>query len=58
MMISTNDFNPSQDFKYVKAKINKSGGKSVGILNSKTNKALYLTTPLMLTWGVALLVLG
>lgn len=52
MMISTSDFKPSTDFKYVKPKINKSGGKSVGILNAKTNKALYLTTPLMLTWGV------
>lgn len=52
MMISTSVFNPAKDYKYVKAKINKSGGKSVGILNAKTNKALYLTTPLMLTWGV------
>lgn len=52
MMISTSDFKPSTDFKYVKPKINKSGGKSVGILNANTNKALYLTTPLMLTWGV------
>jgi len=52
MMISTNDFDVTKDFKYVKPKINRSGGKSVGIINSETNKALYLTTPLMLSWGV------
>ena len=27
-------------------------GVSVGILNAKTNKGVYLSTPLMLTWGV------
>ena len=52
MMISTNDFDVTKDFKYVKPKINRSGGKSVGIINSETNKALYLTTPLILSWGV------
>ncbi len=52
MMIDAHAFEPSNDYKYIKAKINKSGGKSVGILNTNTNKALYLSTPLMLTWGV------
>lgn len=51
-IINASEFSPSNDCKYIKPKINKSGGKSVGILNSKTNKALYLSTPLMLTWGV------
>lgn len=51
-IINAYSFNTSTDYKYVKPKINKSGGKSVGILNSNTNKALYLSTPLMLTWGV------
>jgi len=47
------EFSPETDYKYVKPKINKSGGKSVGILNSKSNRALYISTPLMLTWGVS-----
>ena len=51
-IIDANEFNPNTDYKYIKPKINKSGGKSVGILNSESNKALYLSTPLMLTWGV------
>ena len=38
--------------KYSKPKVNASGGKSVGILNATTNTSLYLSTPLMLTWGV------
>merc|ERR1711871_151161 len=45
-------FNASSDVKYSKPKTNTSGGKSVGILNSSTNTATYLSTPLMLTWGI------
>lgn len=50
--ISATSFNSTKDVRYTKPKINKSGGKSVGILNSTTNKQLMLSTPLMLTWGV------
>jgi hypothetical protein len=42
----------SSDFGYAKPKVNKSGGKSVPINNATTNRALYLSTPLMLTWGI------
>ncbi len=45
-------FNPDTDIKYSKPKVNPSGGKSVNILNAHTNKSLYLSTPLILTWGV------
>jgi len=48
----SNDFNASTDFVYTKAKLNERGGKSIGILNKSNKKALYLQTPLMLTWGV------
>lgn len=37
---------------YGKTKVNKSGGKNVPLRNSTTKKTLYLSTPLMLTWGV------
>jgi hypothetical protein len=46
-------FNPAKDIKYSKPKANASGGKSVGILNAATNSATYVSTPLMLTWGVS-----
>ena len=50
--INATSFVPDEDVNYTKTRINKSGGKSVGILNSATNKQLMLCTPLMLTWGV------
>lgn len=46
------DYAPSQYVKYAKPKVNPSGGKNVGILNADTNSATYLSSPLMLTWGV------
>jgi hypothetical protein len=46
-------FNPVKDLKYSKPKANSSGGKSVGILNASTNSATYISTPLMMTWGVS-----
>jgi len=51
-IVMSNDFNASTDFVYTKAKLNERGGKSIGILNKSNKKALYLQTPLMLTWGV------
>lgn len=42
----------TSDFKYVAPKMNASGGKSIGILNSKSNKALYIETPAMMQWGI------
>ena len=45
-------FNASTDYIYTKPKVNASGGKSIGILNAKSIKGLYMSTPLMLTWGV------
>jgi hypothetical protein len=51
-IVMSNNFNASTDFIYTKAKLNERGGKSVGIINKSNKKALYLQTPLMLTWGV------
>ena len=52
-IVSGVEFNINNDFKYTSAKVNARGGKSVGIINSKTSKVLHLSTPLMLTWGVS-----
>jgi len=52
MIIDGREFDATNDFMYTKPKVNQSGGKSVGILNSKTKKGLYISTPLMLTWGI------
>lgn len=45
-------FNASTDYLYTKPKVNASGGKSIGIINKASMKGLYLSSPLMLTWGV------
>ena len=52
MIVDATSFNSETDYTYTKPKVNPSGGKSIGIINSKSNKGLYLSTPLMLTWGV------
>ena len=52
MVISGASFNPLTDMKYTKPKVNSVGGRSVGIVNSKTSSVLNLSSPLMLTWGV------
>ena len=52
MIADGTTFNASTDYIYTKPKVNASGGKSIGILNAKSIKGLYMSTPLMLTWGV------
>ena len=52
MIVDGSKFNSAIDVLFTKPKVNSSGSKNVGILNSKTKKSLYLSTPLMLTWGV------
>ena len=46
------EFDVEKGFMYTKPKVNASGGKSVGVLNANTKKGLYVSTPLMLTWGI------
>lgn len=50
-IISATTFNAEKDIKFTKPKVNKSGGKSVGVLTQQ-NKPLLLSTPVILTWGV------
>ncbi len=51
-ILSGVDFIPSSDIKYSKPKVDARGGKSIGILNAVCNTATYISTPLMLTWGI------
>lgn len=45
-------FNCDTDVIFTKPKVNNSGGKNIGILNANTKKSLYISSPLMLSWGV------
>jgi hypothetical protein len=50
-ILAATAFTAATDVKYTKPKLNPSGGKNVGILNAHSMKSLYLSTPLMMTWG-------
>ncbi len=52
MFINGTTFNPDQDIKYGKVKVNARGMKTVPINNAKSGYQLQLSVPLMLTWGV------
>jgi hypothetical protein len=53
MIVNASEFSPEQHIIYTRPKANQAGGKSVGILNTLSKKALYLHSPLMTTWGAA-----
>jgi hypothetical protein len=52
LIVDGTEFDAEKHYIYTKPKVNPSGGKSIGILNSESKKGLYIATPLMLTWGV------
>jgi hypothetical protein len=52
-ILSGTDFTPSTDIKYSKPKVDSRGAKSVGVLNAASNSATYISTPLMINWGVS-----
>ena len=52
LLINSHEFNPNEDITYNKPKVNSRGGKNVPIRNNTSKKQLYLSTPLMMTWGM------
>ncbi len=52
LLINSHEFNPNEDISYNKPKVNARGGKNVPISNNVSKKKLYLSTPLMMTWGM------
>ena len=52
VVLSVTDWNPTS-MKYMAPKVNKSGGKSISIISRQTNRSLYVSTPLMMTWGIS-----
>tara|TARA_Y100000591_G_scaffold46852_1_gene35230 strand:+ start:221 stop:1147 length:927 start_codon:yes stop_codon:yes gene_type:complete len=51
-IISGVDLDVNANIMFMKPKQNSSGGKNVGILDANSKKSLFLSSPLMLTWGV------
>lgn len=53
-IVNVSNYNPYTDMSYAKPKINSVGGKNVSIMNSNVrSKTTYISTPLMLTWGMS-----
>jgi hypothetical protein len=52
VVLGVSDWNP-QAIRYTPPKVNDRGGKSVNVLSSQTGRWLHVSTPLMMTWGVA-----
>ena len=52
LLINGYELDVSKDMCYNKPKVNSKGGKNVPIRNNNSKKALYISTPLLMTWGV------
>jgi len=39
--------------KYMKPYVTKSGSKMISIISKQTNRTLYISTPMMITWGIS-----
>lgn len=52
IVLTANDWNTSS-VRYMQPKINDRGAKSINIISTQTNRALHVSTPLMMTWGIS-----
>jgi hypothetical protein len=51
-VVSFDEFNPSTMVGFNKVKLNKAGGKNVGITNKHKKQTLFVSAPLMTSWGI------
>ncbi len=52
IVVSAVEFD-ANSLKFMEAKTTKQMGKSITVLNSKINRSIYLSTPMMNTWGIS-----
>lgn len=52
VVLSVGDWNTSA-IKYMPPKVNDKGGKAINVISKQTSRSLHLSTPLMMTWGIA-----
>jgi len=52
IVLNVDDWDTTQ-VKYMLPKVNDKGGKSINIVSKQTNRSLHISTPLMMTWGIA-----
>ena len=51
LVMSMNNWNPSA-IRYMAPKVNDRGGKSVTLISTQSNRSLYVTLPMLVTWGI------
>lgn len=52
VVLNTADWSPSS-IKFMPPKANERGGKAINIISTQTNRSLHISTPMMMTWGIA-----
>jgi len=52
IVISSSDWNTNA-VRYMQPKVNDRGGKSINIISTQSNRSLYISTPLLMTWGIS-----
>jgi hypothetical protein len=52
VVLNSSEWNPSA-IKYMAPKINERGGKSINMISKQSNRSLHISTPLLMTWGIA-----
>jgi len=52
VVLNTADWSPSS-VKFMPPKVNERGGKAINIISTQTNRSLHISTPMMMTWGIA-----
>lgn len=52
VVLSSADWSPTA-VKFMPPKVNERGGKSINIISKQTNRSLLISTPMMMTWGIA-----
>lgn len=52
IVLNVSDWDTSA-IKYMAPKVNDKGAKSIALISKQTNRMLHISTPLMMTWGIA-----
>lgn len=52
IVINFSDWNTAS-VRYMQPKVNDRGGKSINIISTQSNRSLYVSTPLLMTWGIS-----
>jgi len=52
IVINSSDWNTAA-VRYMQPKVNDRGGKSINLISTQSNRSLYVSTPLLMTWGIS-----